>query len=207
MIPGHVDYDPYGKKANPQGDPAKAKEALTKCGKPNGFTTNIAFRVDRPKEKATAEALQQSLKAAGITTELKGYPTGDYFRLYAGKPDFVKKNNLGILVYGWAADWPDGFGFLSQIVDSRTIRPAGNTNLGTVIPQVDQMIDRALVTTDEGARNKIWGDVDKMVMDQAAVVPGVWSKGLVYRPPYLTNVFVNNAYGQYDFATLGTTKK
>ncbi len=207
MIPGHADYDPYEKKAKPQGDPAKAKEALTKCGKPNGFSTNIAFRVDRPKEKATAEALQQSLKAAGITTELKGYPTGDYFRLYAGKPDFVKKNNLGILVYGWAADWPDGFGFLSQIVDSRTIRPAGNTNLGIVIPQVDAMIDKALVTTDEGARNQIWGDVDKMVMDQAAVIPGVWSKGLTYRPPYLTNVFVNNAWGQYDFATLGTTKK
>ena len=64
MIPGHADYDPYGKKAKPQGDPEKAKEALAKCGKPTGFSTNIAFRADRPKEKATAEALQQSLKTA-----------------------------------------------------------------------------------------------------------------------------------------------
>lgn len=207
MIPGHVDYDPYDKKAEPQGNVEKAKEALTKCGKPNGFSTNIAFRSDRPKEKATAEALQQSLRAAGIMTELKGYPTGDYFKLYAGKPDFVQKNNLGILIYGWAADWPDGFGFLSQIVDSRTIRPAGNTNLGIVIPKVDELIDKALVTTDDAERNGIWGEVDKLVMDEASVIPGVWSKGLVYRPPHLTNVFVNNAYGQYDFTTIGTTKK
>ncbi len=207
MIPGHVDYDPYGKKAAPQGDPAKAKEALTKCGKPAGFETNIAFRIDRPKEKATAESMQQSLAAAGIKATLKGYPTGDYFKLYAGKPDFVKTNNLGILVYGWQADWPDGYGFLQQIVDSRTIRPAGNTNLGIKIPAVDQLLDKALVTTDEAGRNTIWGDIDKAVMDNASVIPGVWAKGLVYRPPYLTNVFVNPAWGQYDYATLGTTKK
>lgn len=207
MIPGHVEYDPFGKKAQPQGDPAKAKEALANCGKPGGFETNIAFRVDRPKEKATAESLQQSLQAAGIKTTLKGYPTGDYFKLYAGKPDFVKANNLGILVYGWMADWPDGFGFLQQIVDSRSIRPAGNTNLGIKLPQVDALIDKALVTTDEAARNQIWGEVDKLVMDNATVIPGVWSKGLVYRPPHLTNMYINPAWGQYDYASIGTTKK
>lgn len=207
MIPGHVAYDPFGKKAAPQGDPAKAKEALAACGKPNGFETNIAYRADRQKEKATAESMQQSLSKAGIKATLKGYPTGDYFKLYAGKPDFVKANNLGILVYGWQADWPDGFGFLQQIVDSRSIRPAGNTNLGIKIPAVDQMIDKALVTIDEAARNTIWGDIDKAVIDNASVIPGVWAKGLLYRPPYLTNVFVNPAWGQYDYAATGTSKK
>ncbi|HYO86394.1 MAG TPA: ABC transporter substrate-binding protein [Dermatophilaceae bacterium] len=207
MIPGHVAYDPFGKKAAPQGDPAKAKEALAACGKPNGFETNIAYRADRQKEKATAESMQQSLSKAGIKASLKGYPTGDYFKLYAGKPDFVKANNLGILVYGWQADWPDGFGFLQQIVDSRSIRPAGNTNLGIKIPAVDQMIDKALVTIDEAARNTIWGDIDKAVIDNASVIPGVWAKGLLYRPPYLTNVFVNPAWGEYDYAAIGTSKK
>lgn len=206
-ILGHVDYDPFAKKASPGGDVAKAKAALAACGQPNGFSTNIAFRVDRPKEKALAESLQQSLAAVGITTALKGYPSGDYFRLYAGKPDFVKANGLGILVYGWSADWPDGYGFLEQIVDSRTIRPAGNTNLGIKIPAVDALIDQALTTTEEAARNQIWGQVDKAVMDQALVLPGVWAKGLLFRPDYLTNVFLNPAYGQYDYTTIGTTKK
>ena len=48
------------------------------------------------------------------------------------------------MVMSWGADWPDGFGFLSQIVDSRVIRPAGNTNLGIKLPEVDKLIDQAL---------------------------------------------------------------
>ncbi len=112
---------------------------------------------------------------------LKGFPTGDYTKLYAGKPEYAKANNIGMAVYGWGADWPDGFGFLQQIVDSRVIRPAGNTNLGVKDPAVDALIDQALLTTDADARNKIWGQVDTKVMDDAYVLPGVWASVVLYR--------------------------
>jgi peptide/nickel transport system substrate-binding protein len=203
MIPGHVDIDLYDFKANPTGDEAKAKAALTACGKPDGFETTMSFRADRPKEQAMAESIQQSLGKVGIKVNLKGFPSGDYFKLYAGKPDFTKSQGIGIMAYGWGADWPDGYGFLSQIVDSRTIRPAGNTNLGIKIPAVDEAIDKALVTTDAAARDALWGSVDKLVMENASVLPGVWSKGLLYRPANLTNVFVSDAFGMYDYTTLG----
>ncbi len=208
MIPGYNAIDLYGAKTNPTGDVTGAKAALTKCGQPNGFETNISYRAERPKEKATAESLQQSLAKVGIKLTIKPYPVSDYAKLYAGKPDYAKANKLGIIVYGWGADWPDGFGFLSQIVDSRVIRAAGgNTNLGVKIPAADALIDKALTTTDAPARNAIWGNVDQTVMENAAVLPGVWSKGLLFRPANLTNVFVNEALGQYDYAAMGTSKK
>jgi len=208
IIPGHKAIDLYEAKSNPTGDVAAAKAELVKCGKPNGFATNISYRAERPKEKATAESLQQSLAKAGITLTIKPYPTGDYFKLYAGKPDFAKTNHLGILIFGWAADWPDGFGFLSQIVDSRAIRATGgNTNLGIKIPAVDALLDKALATIDVKAREAIWGDIDQLVMENASVLPGTWSKGLLFRPDNLTNVFVNDSFGMYDYAALGTTKK
>ena len=48
-------------------------------------------------------------------------------------------------INGWGADWPDGYGFLAQIVDSRVIRATGgNTNLGVKDPEVDAMMDKAL---------------------------------------------------------------
>jgi peptide/nickel transport system substrate-binding protein len=206
VIPGQEKFDTYPTPNN-AGDVAKAKDELNQCGQPNGFTTGIAYRAERPKEKATAESLQQSLSRVGIKLEIKPYPTGDYFKLYAGKPDFVKANNLGLLVYGWGADWPDGYGFLEQIVDSRVIRDAGNTNLGIKDPAIDQMLDQALVTTDTPSREKIWVDIDKKVMDDAFVIPGVWSKGLLYRPQNLTNVFVTDGYQMYDYIALGTTRK
>jgi peptide/nickel transport system substrate-binding protein len=208
MIPGHKVIDLYGAKAKPGGDVEGAKAALAKCGQPNGFETNISYRAERPKEKATAESLQQSLAKVGIKLTIKPYPVADYTKLYAGKPDFAKANKLGIIVYGWGADWPDGFGFLSQIVDSRVIRAAGgNTNLGVKIPAADAAIDKALATVDVTAREKIWGDIDQLVMENASVLPGVWAKGLIFRPAHLTNVFVNESFGMYDYAAMGTSKK
>jgi peptide/nickel transport system substrate-binding protein len=207
VIPGAEKFDLYEFDSKPEGDVVKAKEALAACGQPDGFATNISYRAERPKEKATAEALQESLAKIGVKLTIKPYPAGDYFKLYAGKPDFVKKNNLGILIYGWGADWPDGFGFLQQIVDSRSIRASGNTNLGIVVPEADKLLDEALVTTDKAAREKIWPQVDKVVMESGEVFPGIWAKGLLFRPDNLTNVFVNDGFGMYDYTALGTTRK
>lgn len=207
VIPGAQQINPYPAGADNHGDLAKAKEELQACGQPNGFATGLSYRAERPKEKATAEALQQSLVKAGINVTLKPYPTGDYFKLYAGKPDFAKSNGLGLMVNGWGADWPDGFGFLSQIVDSRVIRASGgNTNLSVKDPTVDALIDQALATTDVSAREKIWAQIDAKVMDDAYALPGIWAKGLLYRPATLTNVFVTNGFQMYDYLALGVQK-
>ena len=79
--------------------------------------------------------------------------------------------------------------------------------ISPVIPAVDSAIDKALATTDTPAREAIWGDVDQLVMENAAVVPGVWAKGLLFRPDNLTNVFVNDGFGMYDYAAIGTSRK
>jgi peptide/nickel transport system substrate-binding protein len=207
VIPGAQRFDLYPSPKH-LGDVAKAKSELAQCGVPNGFTTGISYRAERPKEKATAEALQQSLARAGITLDIKPYPLADYLRLYAGKPDFAEANNLGLIVYGWGADWPDGYGFLSQIVDSRVIRPTGgNSNLGIRDLAIDQMLDQALETTDPVARQQIWVNIDRKVMEDAFVLPGVWAKGLLYRPPNLTNVFISDGFQMYDYLALGTDRR
>jgi peptide/nickel transport system substrate-binding protein len=203
-VPGAQQFNTYPPGPDNTGDLQKAKDALTKCGQPNGFSTTMAFRSDRPKEVATAEAEQQALARVGIKLSLKGFPSGDYYTLYAGKPDYAKANNLGISTNGWGADWPDGFGFLSQITDSRTIRPGGgNYNLSVKDPAVDALIDKATSATDLAASQQAWTDVDKKVMDGAYVVPTVWAKGLYYRPTTLTNVYFNPAFGMYDYVSLG----
>jgi len=103
----------------------------------------------------------------------------------------------------WGADWPDGFGMLSQIVDSRVIRPAGNTNLGIKLPEVDKLMDQALNEADTTKREAIWGQIDKVVMENAEVIPGVWPKSLLFRPDTIANVFVNDGYSYYDYASTG----
>jgi peptide/nickel transport system substrate-binding protein len=207
VIPGAQRFDLYPTPNN-GGDVAKAREELAQCGQPNGFTTGISYRAERPKEKASAETLQQSLARVGINLEIKPYPLADYLRLYAGKPDFAKSNGLGLIVYGWGADWPEGYGFLSQLVDSRVIRATGgNTNLGIKDPAIDRLLDQALVTADTAAREQIWVDIDRKVMEGAFILPGVWAKGLLYRPPNLTNVFITDGFQMYEYPALGTTRR
>ncbi|WP_374970253.1 ABC transporter substrate-binding protein [Terrabacter sp. BE26] len=205
VVPGFQEMDLYNAKSKPQGDIDSAKAELAKCGQPNGFETNISYRPERPKEKAAAESMQQALAKVGIKANLKGYPQGDYFKLYAGKPDFAKANKLGLMVMSWGADWPDGFGFLQQIVDSRVIRPAGNTNLGIKLPEVDKLMDQALSENDKTKREAIWGQIDKLVMENAQVIPGIWNKALLFRPDTVSNIFVNNGYSYYDYAAAGVT--
>jgi peptide/nickel transport system substrate-binding protein len=204
LIPGYEKFDLYPAGADNKGDLDKAKEALTKCGQPNGFATNMAYRADRPREKATAEAFQQALTRVGIKLTLKGYPAGDYFSQYAGHPGFVVKNGLGLATNGWGADWNDGFGFLSQIVDSRVIRPTGgSSNTSVRIPEVDQMLDAALAETDTAKREKMWAPIDKKVMEEAVIYPGLYAKSLLLRPKGVTNVFISDAFNMYDYLSMG----
>ena len=202
QIPGYKDFDVWGQKSNPTGQADKAKEALKSCGQ--DIDINMGYRDDRPKEKATAEAFQQSLEKVGIKVTPKALPSGDYFSSTCGLPSYVVKNNIGLCANGWGADWPDGYGFLSQIVDSRVIRDTGgSSNTSVRIPEVDQMLDKAVVEQDETARNTLWGDIDKRVMDEAVIYPGVYAKSVLLRSKNATNVFVNEAFGYYDYTAMG----
>ncbi len=204
-IPGYEDFDLWGQKDNPDGQEDKAKEALEKCGQ--DIKTNIAYRAERPKEKATAEAFQQALEKIGIEASPKPLPEGDYFSATCGLPSYVVKNNIGLCVNGWGADWPDGYGFLSQIVDSRVIRDTGgSSNTSVRIPEVDTMLDEAIVEQDEDARNKMWAEIDRRVMEEAVVYPGVYAKAVLLRGENITNVFVNESFGYYDYTAMGVKK-
>jgi peptide/nickel transport system substrate-binding protein len=206
-IPGHQDFDLYPAGDDNKGDLDKAKESLEKCGQPDGFETNMAYRSERPNEKATAEAFQQSLDRVGIKLSLMPLPEGTYFTETCGLPPYVVKNKIGLCVNSWGADWPDGYGFLSQIVDSRVIRPTGgSSNTSVRIPEVDQLLDQALVELDTDKRNKLWGDIDRRVMEEAVIFPGVYGKLLLLRGKNTTNVFVNEALGQYDYLAMGAAQ-
>jgi peptide/nickel transport system substrate-binding protein len=40
-------------------------------------------------------------------------------------------------------------------------------------------------------------------MEEAVILPGIWAKALNLRGKGLTNIFVNDAFGQYDYLSLG----
>ncbi len=188
----------------PQGDPAKAKQALTACGQPNGFTTGIGYRSDRPKEVAAATALQQALSQVGIKTTLHGYPAGTYYANFCGVPKYVHQHSLGICFGGWAPDWPDGYGFFDFISAANTIGAAGNTNIEELNdPVVNSDLNKFASVTNATLRNSYTSQIDMQIMKDAGILPEVYAKSLLYRNPALTNVYVQPYYGMYNYAVLG----
>ncbi|MEV4512203.1 ABC transporter substrate-binding protein [Dactylosporangium sp. NPDC049525] len=204
-IAGHDPaLDPYNTKSGkPQID--KAKEELAACGQPNGFDTVIATR-NAGKEPKTAEALQAALKNVGINARLDPTDASLYFRSTIGAPSNVAAKGYGLMMAGWGADFPTGYGFLSILVDGRTISQSGNNNYAELNnAEVNSLIDKAKAATDPKAAADIWGQINKIVMDEAVMVPFTYDKALNYRNPRLTNVFVTEYYGMYDFASLGVS--
>lgn len=206
-VAGYKKFDLYPTEGS-KGDAAKAKEHLAKCGHPDGFKTTLTARSDRPDEVTAATQLQNSLKAIGITAEIKQFPADKYFTDFAGVPAWVHKNNAGMMMMAWGADWPTGFGFLDQIVNGSAIKPSGGTNLMELNDKgINDLLVKGIGTVDTTQRNATWGEVDQKVMENASVVPLFYRKNLLYRPDSAANVTVTDAYlGMYDYVLMTSTK-
>ncbi|MDX6744293.1 ABC transporter substrate-binding protein [Actinocorallia sp. A-T 12471] len=204
-VTGYKEANVYPSGADNHGDLEKAKQELTECGQPNGFKTTLSVRSDREKEVAAGEAVQQGLARVGIEVDIESVPAGDYFGKFAGSPKWIRDNNVGLLSMAWAPDWPSGYGFLSQIVDSRTIRDSGNTNIQeTKLPEVDKLLDDAAKNTDIAQREAIYTKIDELVMEDATILPLIYAKILLVRPPHVTNLTITEGYGgMYDYLNIG----
>jgi peptide/nickel transport system substrate-binding protein len=203
IIPGYQKFDLY-ESTDGKGDLDKAKDELKQCGQPDGFATNMAYRVDRAGEKGLVEAFQQQLAKIGVKITPKTFTNKPYFSTYAGNPPYVKSHGLGLSANSWGADWADGYGMLSQIVDSRVIRESGGSSNSSIrLPEVDKLLDQAAVETDKAKREDLYAQIDKTVMENAVTYPGLYAKLLLMRSKNVTNAFINDNYGGYDFLALG----
>src|SRR6266567_720736 len=203
VIAGYKSFDLYNALSQPTGDLTSAKQQLTQCGQPNGFSTNLSYRSDRPKETAAATAIQASLKRVGIKVTLKGFPSGSYYTNFAGAPAYMHSHGIGIAMGGWSADWPNGFGFLDELVAGNTIAPTGNTNIAELNDPVINNLFKKSNTITGDARTAIWSQIDMQTMKDAAVLPMVYARSLDYRSPKLTNAYIYDQFGMYNYAVLG----
>jgi peptide/nickel transport system substrate-binding protein len=204
-IQGYKSFDYYNALSQPNGDMTAAKQQLQLCGQPNGFSVNLAYRSDRPKETAAVTALQASLAAAGIKVTLKGFPAGSYYTNFAGAPAYMHSHNIAMAAGGWGADWPTGFGFLDSLVAGNTITATGNTNISELNdPVINNLFTQSSKVTGD-ARTAIWSQIDSQTMKDAAILPMVYEKVLLYRPTNLTNVYVQAYYGMYNYAVMGVS--
>ena len=163
-----------------------------------------------PKEVATARGEAAGAGQGRHQADAQGLPLGRLLHARTpASPTTRRPTTSASCTNGWGADWPDGFGFLSQIADSRTIRPGGgNYNLSRQGPRRStRCIDKATSATRPRARASRRGPTStRRSWTARTSCPTVWAKGLYYRPPTMTNVYFNPAFGMYDYVSLGVKK-
>lgn len=198
-------YDPYGAlDNNGRPDLEKAKEELTACGKPNGFSTTIAVRKNVPVEVETAVALQKELRKVNITTKIDRIDGAATFGVLKS-PKAVKDRGYGIILMGFAADFPTGQGFLRPLVDGRFILEAGNNNYSELNdPEINALFDGAISELDPVKAGRIYGQINRKVSENAVYLPITYEKIMMWRGPRLTNAYTADSYfGRYDYVSLG----
>lgn len=207
-ISGHSDTaNMYSVGKDNTGDIKKAKEALVKCGQPDGFSTKFAYSTPSSTGPKVFSAMQVALARVGIKITASTSAASSYYSTFIGSPDNIKNQGLGIAIAAWGADFPTGYGFWNSIANGATILPTGNTDYPSLNdPIVNKILDDAPAgkATDDDFRK-----LDDQVMTNAVYLPILFGKSLYYRNPRLTQVTSDNAlaFGIYDFVNMGVGGK
>ena len=145
-IPGYEtpdQYNPYPDGTDNTGDLAKAKDELTKCGQPNGFTLKMAYVPGGKADKVLA-ATQQALKRVGITVVPRAGEQASYYSTFIGTPANVVNKGMGMAQAAWGPDFPTLHGFYQTIATTGAIKPSGTSNYASLSdPKVDDAIAQA----------------------------------------------------------------
>ena len=207
-IPGHSDTaNMYSTGSDNTGDLTKAKEALTKCGQPNGFTTKLAYSTPSETGPKVFAAEQAALARVGIKVTPITSSASSYYSSFIGSPANIANQGIGIAIAAWGADYPTGTGYWQSIANGNAIVPSGNSNYPSLNdPIVNGILDKAPAGK---ASDSDFRTLDDQVMKDAVYVPILFGKSLYYRNPRLTSVTCDNvlAFGIYDFVNVGTGGK
>jgi peptide/nickel transport system substrate-binding protein len=206
-IEGHdPSYNPYPTGSANTGDTAKAKQELSQCGKPSGFTTKFAYATPSTTAPNIFKSEQAALQRVGIKISAATSDASNYYSTFIGSPNNIKNQGLGIANAGWGPDYPTGTGFYNSIANGANILPTGNSNYPSLN---DPVVNKILNEAPKGQTSEAdWKKLDTQIMNDAVYLPYVWGKTLYYRNQRLTNVTCDNAlaFGIYDFVNIGVTK-
>jgi peptide/nickel transport system substrate-binding protein len=148
-------------------DPDRAMELLAEAGYPEGFGLVLGTPNDRyMNDEAVSQAIAQMLTRIGIETEVDA-STASVF--------FSRRNQYEFSLY--LAGWGAATGEMSSPLRALVATPnpdkgMGGTNLGRHSnPEMDALLEQALVTIDDAEREKLLQEAVALVIADHGIVP------------------------------------
>ncbi|MGM0601776.1 MAG: ABC transporter substrate-binding protein [Bacillota bacterium] len=161
-------------------NPEKAKSLLKGAGYGDGFEftlrTYSAPRAYNPVGSRLATAVQQYLSEVGIKANIEQLEWGTYI-------EEGKAGKHTAAFFGWIADNGDPDNFLNVFFNSAN---QGSTNRAFYTnPKVDDLLEQAQQITDEDKRERIYKQVQGIIVDDA---PFVFLNHMKMQIPVRSNV-------------------
>jgi peptide/nickel transport system substrate-binding protein len=171
-IPGRQDYDLY--QAPDSGEVAKAKQLLSQAGATNLQLTLVSANDSTSLNQA--QAIQQGLQRAGIKVKIVPQDVNAYYATITGD-----KGDYDLTVSSWQPDFPSANGNISPLFDSSQIGGGGYNISRYSNPAVDKMIAQATGEVDPQTAQQDWAAADKRIMQDAPVVPLLYTRNAFLR--------------------------
>lgn len=164
--------------------PDSARKFLAKSGFPNGkgllpvVLTTTADYVD------ICEYIQHELAGIGIPVQIE-VSNGATFR------EMVAHSKLPFFRGSWIADYPDAENYLSLFY-SKNFSPSGPNTTHFNNALYDRLYEQVLRETDETRRNQIYRKMNRIIIEEAPVIPLFYDKVVRICPVNITG-FSGNA--------------
>jgi len=161
---------------NPKGDVALAGEYLKKAGfasgKYEGDEEILMIGATADPVKAQSQVAKAQLEKLGFKVKLRLVPQDAVYTEWCQVPS-RKVHVCGGA--GWFKDYNDPQAMLEPTFKGSEISlEGGNNNLGQLdVKAIDDAMDKAALAEGDD-RNRQWGEVDKLIVEQAPAVPFVW---------------------------------
>ncbi len=162
--------------AKPEGDIELAKEYMRQAGYESGMcegdcTVTLVGDGASPAKETTA-VFEDALRALGFEPQTRGVARDIMYTRFCGNPKAAPNVCPSV---GWLKDFNDPQSMLQPTFSGDQIQPSNNVNWPQLdVPEINEAIDEATLIADPEERAKAWGEIDKMITEQAAAVPYVW---------------------------------
>ena len=155
-------------------DPIKAKQLLLESKYGNDLDNLPPITITTPGSFGANVSLDMEVvlamweKNVGITTEFQQTEFATFLK-------DLNKRRFQMFDIGWIADYPDPENFLDILFYSDSSNNHTNYNN----PEVDALLEKARVETDETLRFSIYNEVEQTILDDAPWIP-LWYSGERY---------------------------